>query len=67
MKLISVLAVALSLSGCATCQHHPVACGLVGAVVVTSVGLTVNHYQDSGNSPRVNRPSFCGSTGISCQ
>jgi hypothetical protein len=43
MKIaISALVVVL-LSACATCERHPVACGVVAGVVATSIALSVDH------------------------
>jgi hypothetical protein len=44
------LFVFLVLSGCATCQRHPVACSIAGAIVVGSVAATV--AANSGHDQR---------------
>lgn len=44
---ISVLIAALiSLSGCATCQQHPVWCAVGTVVVVGSIAASVEHHRD---------------------
>jgi hypothetical protein len=50
MKVITAIALALSLGGCATCSQHPVACSIGGAIIVGSVAATVaanssDHHQ----------------------
>lgn len=42
MKSLYMLAL-LALSGCATCQQHPVACGAATAFVAGSVALSMSH------------------------
>ena len=50
---LSLLAVAVSLSGCATCQRHPVACAIAGAIVVGSVVAAIenNRHDQRAGSP----------------
>jgi uncharacterized protein YceK len=43
----ALLIVALMLSGCATCERHPVYCSAAAGVVATSIALSVNH--DTGD------------------
>jgi hypothetical protein len=45
MRLFSLL-MAVLLAGCATCDHHPVACLIGGAVVVGSVAATIQAHND---------------------
>jgi hypothetical protein len=42
MKHLALLA-ALSLTGCATCEHHPIGCSAAVAVIGTSIALSANH------------------------
>lgn len=55
MKIITALALALSLGGCATCQTHPVACGIASAIVVGSVIATVDAHNGGSNAERARR------------
>lgn len=70
MKLISALAVALSLSGCATCQQHKVACGVLAGVIVTSIAISVSH-KDKGDPQPMHVPTpagpDCAANPASCQ
>lgn len=45
MKTITLFAL-LALSGCATCERHPIACSAAGAIVVASVALSIGHSDD---------------------
>jgi hypothetical protein len=59
------LLLALSVSACATCQTHPVACAIAGGVVAGSVAYTLEmnsgdhrvnpviHHADQGLGPEV--------------
>lgn len=38
---------AIALSGCATCERHPVECGAIVGFVATSVALSVNRTPGS--------------------
>lgn len=37
------LLVVLLLSGCATCQTHPIACTVVGVAIATGVAMSLPH------------------------
>jgi len=39
----------LSMSACATCERHPVACGAALAVIGTSIALSANGSEDFAN------------------
>jgi len=41
-----LLAAVLLVSGCATCQQHPVACTVAGAIVTGSVVATIEQHHD---------------------
>jgi hypothetical protein len=41
--LALAVALFLSISACATCREHPVACAIVGAIVVGSVAATIEN------------------------
>jgi hypothetical protein len=43
MKAATVLLLALVLSGCATCERHPIACAVLVGCVVLSVPHIVDH------------------------
>jgi hypothetical protein len=49
--LAAVLLLSLSLSGCATCQQHPVWCAVGTAVVVGSIAASVEHQHDQRRAP----------------
>lgn len=57
---LSLIAVSI-LSGCATCQRHPVECGAIVGVVATSIALSVNQPGRDHHEPAVGpeRPT-CG-------
>lgn len=44
-RLFAVSAV-IALSGCATCERHPVECGVVVGIVATSIAISVNQHHD---------------------
>ena len=44
-KLIALVAV-LALTGCATCERHPLACSAAAAIVGTSIALSVRSHSD---------------------
>lgn len=63
-RMLGLVAV-LSISGCATCRDHPVACSVAGALVFGSVAIAVaNHNPDSGRDPIRERMSPCEPQGI---
>lgn len=41
MKLLTGLVLLATLSGCATCREHPIACTMIGTLVVGSVAATI--------------------------
>jgi hypothetical protein len=51
----ALLALVLALSGCATCQQHPTACAIAGAVIAGSIAATVvanDHHHHGAAGPR---------------
>jgi hypothetical protein len=53
MKSLTLL-ISLSLSACATCETHKIACGVGAGILVTSIALSVNHHDSELNSVQVN-------------
>jgi hypothetical protein len=51
-KLAAVAALLLALTGCATCQQHPLACGVAGAIVVGSVAASVGSHDNRAHDNR---------------
>ena len=51
----AVLGAVLVISGCATCERHPVACSAAVAVIGTSIALSVRH----GSHAAPARPATC--------
>jgi hypothetical protein len=52
MKITAVLLAAIfAVSGCATCHEHPVACTIVGAIVVGSIAATIENNQPDHRQP----------------
>lgn len=39
----------IGLSGCATCERHPVECGALVGIVATSIALSVNQIDGGGH------------------
>jgi hypothetical protein len=63
---IAAAALMLALGGCATCRQHPTACGVAGAIVVTSIALSAG--TDYRAAPRrTGVPSICLSNPAACQ
>lgn len=65
MKTLILLCVtSLVTAGCATCERHPVACGIGGAFLVTSVSLSIGGHGDNRGEAFVARcggnPGLCG-------
>jgi hypothetical protein len=52
--MIRALLACLLLSGCATCNQHPIACGAALSLVATSAILSIQH---SSNGPAQIRPN----------
>lgn len=50
MKLLTSLVLLSTLSGCATCREHPLACSMVGALVVGSVAATIASQHEHTSS-----------------
>jgi hypothetical protein len=70
MKSAKILALAalIALGGCATCQQHPVACTIVGAVVVGSVVATIEANEHHRASPTSNtQPLNCSINPAACR
>lgn len=53
MKILTLLVVVLSLSACATCERHPIACAAAGAIVVGSVAYTLEMNDSSHRDPGI--------------
>lgn len=64
-KFLVFLAV-LSLSGCAVCEQHPIACGVAGGVLVTSVALSLHHDDRASEFDRTAHGQPC-SGGSQCR
>jgi hypothetical protein len=45
-----------ALSGCATCERHPVACGAAVAFVATSIALSVDHDRHGSPAKIIHHP-----------
>jgi hypothetical protein len=60
-RVLVSLTLILTLTGCATCERHPVECGVVVGIVATSIALSVNHPDRDHHEPAVGpeRP-ICG-------
>jgi hypothetical protein len=41
--MVKSLALMLSLTGCATCNQHPLACDIAGAIIIGSVAVAAAH------------------------
>ena len=50
MRTFSTLLAAILLTGCATCERHPMACGVAAGIVVTSIAISVSHHHDTTTS-----------------
>lgn len=51
----SILVAVALLSGCATCERHPVACGAAVGFVATSIAISVNATRSSRDGGQVQR------------
>jgi len=60
MKSLLLMASLLALTGCATCERHPVACWAGAVIVAGSIAASTNHRTDGGHIPT---PSVDCSTG----
>ena len=69
MKNIFLIALALSLSACATCQRYPVACAVGSAVIAGSVATTIaaNDGRHSRAPMRHVSPPDCAVNPALCQ
>lgn len=76
LAILAILSTGLDLSGCATCDRHPVACTVGGAILVGSIATEVQALKGSSaaRSPQrsiepVNCPFTSGSvnTATLCQ
>src|SRR5579872_4154008 len=43
---IALLTSVLAVSGCATCQQHPVACAIGGGIIIGSAAAIIEHHHD---------------------
>jgi hypothetical protein len=43
---VSTIALCLLMSGCATCERHPLACSAAAVIVGTSIALSVRGHSD---------------------
>lgn len=69
---IAVIAVAALLSGCATCERHPVGCGAAVGILATSLALSLNQpgtHRTSAMAPATStiQPPNCASNPALCQ
>lgn len=62
-KLLTVLAFA-SLAGCATCRDHPVACAVVGAVIIGGAVAALDTRHSDRDRQFQPRQSPCQPEGI---
>lgn len=46
IKAFTLSAILATVSGCATCEHHPVACTAAAVVIGTSIALSARHTND---------------------
>ncbi len=56
-RLTSLALAALIFAGCATCERHPIACGVVGVVVIGGAVAALDHHGHHSEPP--NRTSPC--------
>jgi hypothetical protein len=57
--LVLRLALIIALAGCATCERHPVACGIGGALIVGSVAATIAANDHHHSSQTLASHSLC--------
>lgn len=48
MSITAIVAVSVLLTGCATCERHPIGCAAAVGFVATSIALSVNQSGGSG-------------------
>lgn len=48
MSITAIVAVSVLLTGCATCERHPIGCAAAVGFVATSIALSVNQSAGSG-------------------
>lgn len=65
-KIIALLAFT-STGGCATCNEHPVMCGVAGGIAVALVVGSIPHHDSVHNSRRVIIAPDCTKNPSSCQ
>ena len=46
MRITAALTAALTLTGCATCERHSLACSAAAVIVGTSIALSVRGHSD---------------------
>jgi hypothetical protein len=67
----AIFASVVLLSGCATCERHPIGCGAAVGILATSIALSVNQHHDrtSAMAPATAtiQPPNCASNPASCQ
>lgn len=67
---IAVIAVAALLTGCATCERHPVECGAAVGILATSLALSLNQPGNHRTSlaPTIStiQPPNCASNPAMC-
>lgn len=66
---IAVIAVAALLSGCATCERHPIECGAAVGIIATSLALSLNqpgNHRTLAPTTRTIQPPSCASNPAMC-
>jgi len=58
--LTGIVILSTLLGGCATCREHPVACSMIGALVVGSVAATIASQHEHTTIPKAQ--DLCGPT-----
>jgi hypothetical protein len=56
-RISFLIAALISISACATCQQHPVACAVGSAVIVGSIAVALEHHHDQQTHDRQIAPS----------
>lgn len=70
MKIAGIALCAALLSGCATCNKHPVVCGVAAGIIVTGIAFSVSGpgHHPSAPPPSANtQPVNCQSNPGMCQ
>jgi hypothetical protein len=60
MRTLTLLVVLLSLSACATCERHPLACTVAGAIVVGSIAASYGAHDNRTHDTRIINGTPCG-------